>query len=329
MAAKKTSLTSWRKAAPAPVVLIQGSEAVLVRRAQDRIIAAARRRADPETTFLDAAAYAAGELDMACAPSLFSAQKLVVVDSLAGMSDDFLADALAYVADPNPDAMLILKHGGGNRGQRLLKAIEAGGHPRIDAKPLTSDADKQAYAQQEFDEAQRRIEPEALAALLAALGQDLSELAAGVEQLLADTQGPITTAVVDRYYGGRVEATGFKVADAAVAGRGAEALGLLRHALATGTDPVPIVAAVALKLRQLAKVQGVSGSAGKAAAELKMAPWQVDRARREARQWNEVALGEALMHAAAADEAVKGGGRDPVYAVERLVAGVARRARVR
>lgn len=51
------------------------------------------------------------------------------------------------------------------------------------------------------------------------------------------------------YHGGKVEATGFKVADAAVAGDAGEALRLLRHAIAVGVDPVPIVAVLAQRLR--------------------------------------------------------------------------------
>ena len=55
----------------------------------------------------------------------------------------------------------------------------------------------------------------------------------------------------------------------------------------------------------------------------------IDRARREVRRWNEVALGQSLIAAAEADEAVKGGGRDPVYAIEWFVSEVSRLARVR
>jgi DNA polymerase-3 subunit delta len=54
-----------------------------------------------------------------------------------------------------------------------------------------------------------------------------------------------------------------------------------------------------------------------------MAPWQIDRARRELTGWNESGLAIAVMALAEADAAVKGGGRDPVYAVERLVLTVA------
>ena len=327
--AKKKSALNWSKAKAAPIVLLSGGEDALVRKAQDLITAQVRKAGDYERTRLDANHYEPGALLQACAPSLFSSSAYVTVDNLATMTDDFLADALQYAADPNPDAVVVFKHSGGNRGAKLLKALEAQGVEKYDCQALKTDAAKQEFAAAEFKRAGRTIEPAALDALLAALASDVSELSAGIDQLLADTTGTITQEIVDRYYAGRIEATGFKVADAAVAGRSTEALGLLRHALATGTDPVPIVAVVAMKLRQLATVHGLSGSPGQLAAELKMAPWQVDRAKRELRQWNDVALGEALMWCAAADEAVKGGGRDPEYAVEALVLKVSNLARRR
>ena len=61
---------------------------------------------------------------------------------------------------------------------------------------------------------------------------------------------------MERYYGGRVETSAFTVADTAIAGRYGEALIALRHALASGADPVPLVAAVASKLRTMARVAG-------------------------------------------------------------------------
>ncbi|WP_029089059.1 DNA polymerase III subunit delta [Brevibacterium album] len=330
MAAAKKKTVPWHRAAPAPLVLLSGGEDVLLRNARTRIVTAVRRKhPDIEPVRLSAASYEPGALPGAAAPSLFSAHGLVLVSDLQSMSDAFLADALAYAADPNPDVVVVLEHRGGNRGAKLLKALAAADAPTVDTAVLKSEADRQRYAQDSFSRAKREITADGLAALMNALGSDLSELDAGVRQLLADTEGPVDAATVDRYYGGRVEATGFKVADAAAAGRAGEALALLRHALATGADPVPVVAAVAAKLRGLAKVQGLPGSSGALAAELGMAPWQVDRAKREMRSWNEVALGRAILAAAEADEAVKGGGRDPEYAAERLVAFVAEQSRVR
>lgn len=329
MAAKKTKV-AWHRAAPAPLVLLSGGEDVLIRNARTRIVQAVRRKHDDvEPVRLSASQYEAGALASAAAPSLFSPHGLILVDELATMNDAFLADGLAYAEDPNPDMVVVLEHRGGQRGARLLKALAAAGAPTVEVGVLKSEADRAAYAKDAFARADRSLTPEGLAALMNALGADLSELDAGVRQLLTDTQGTVDAAVVDSYYGGRIEATGFKVADAACAGRTGEALSLLRHALATGADPVPVVAAVAMKLRNLAKIEGLSGSSGALASELGMAPWQVDRARRESRAWNSVALGRAILAAAEADEAVKGGGRDPVFAVERLVATVCRLSRLR
>lgn len=327
MAAKKT-LVPWSSAKPAPVVMISGNEQVLVRMAKDRIVAAARKN-DPEVLDLDAAAYLGGELAMAASPSLFSTAKLIIVDAVEKCSDSFLQDALAYLDEPDDQAVVLLLHGGGNRGAKLVKKLDAAGFPRVDAAALKNESDRAKFASARFKLAKRTIDDAGMAALMSALGSDLAELNAGVDQLIEDTTGTITAAMVDQYYGGRVEATGFKVADAAVSGDAKGALSLLRHALSTGSDPVPLVAAVAMKLRSMAKVHGASGSAGELAAELKMAPWQVDRARREVRRWDEVALGRSLIAAARADEAVKGGGRDPVYAVESFVTEVCSLARTR
>ena len=50
---------------------------------------------------------------------------------------------------------------------------------------------------------------------------------------------------------------------------------------------------------------------------------KVDRARRELSGWTDEGLGRAIRALAEADTEVKGGGRDPVYAVERAVLTIA------
>ncbi len=130
--------------------------------------------------------------------------------------------------------------------------------------------------------------------------------------------------MVEQWFGGRVEVTGFRVADATLAGRADQALSLLRHALATGADPVPLVAAIAAKVRAMAKVSASGrGRSADLASALGMAPWQVDRARRDLNGWTDDGLAVAVIALAEADTAVKGGGRDPVYAVERAVMTIA------
>jgi DNA polymerase-3 subunit delta len=239
------------------------------------------------------------------------------------MNDAFLTDALKYLADPEPDAVLVVRHGGGVRGKKLLDAIKAAGWPVVDCQPLKKDADKSAFVAAEFKAASRRIEPEAVHALVNAVGANLSELAAACSQLIADAATAVDTDMVDRYYGGRIEATAFKVADAALAGNGPLALSTLRHALATGADPVPLVAALAAKLRTVAKVAGAQGSSAQIARQLGMQPWLVEQAQRDVRRWTPEGLVRSIQVTAEADAQVKGLSRDPVYAVEHAVTVIA------
>ena len=180
----------------------------------------------------------------------------------------------------------------------------------------------------EFKAASRRIEPDAVQSLVNAVGASLSELAAACSQLIADASTAVDAAMVDRYYGGRIEATAFKVADAAMAGNAPVALSTLRHALATGADPVPLVAALAAKLRTVAKVAGAQGSSAQIAKQLGMQPWLVEQAQRDVRRWTPEGLA-SIQVTAEADAQVKGLSRDPVYAVEHAVTAIATAARGR
>lgn len=309
---------------------MSGPEEYLGIRAMDSIRSKVRA-ADPdvEVSRLNAAAYEAGTLLMQVSPSLFGESKLIEVESVESMNDAFLADALAYLGQPGQDAVVVLRHGGGARGKKLLDAIKKGGWPVIDCQPLKKDADKMAFVSAEFKAAGRRIEQEAVLALVNAVGANLSELAAACSQLIADAGTTVTSEIVDRYYGGRIEATAFKVADAAMAGNGPLALSTLRHALATGADPVPLVAALAAKLRTVARVAGASGSAAQIAAELGMQPWLVEQAQREVRRWTPEGLVRSIQATAEADAQVKGLSRDPVYAVENAVRVIATSVRNR
>lgn len=321
---------AWDQVRPAPVVLVSGTETVLADRAV-RMLRDILRAEDAslEVNDLDAGAYAPGELLTLASPSLFAEPRLLRVSGVEKASDAFLEEALAYLQAPADETYLVLRHAGGARGKKLLDAVRAGtgGGIEIVCAELKRDADRQDFVAAEFKAARRRITPGALRALVSAFSDDLAELAAACRQLLADADDEITEQVVDRYYAGRVETNAFNVADAAIAGRYGEALGLLRHALASGADPVPIVAAFASKIRTMAKLSGARGSSGQLAQRFGLAPWQVDRARRDLQGWTDEGLGRVIQVLAETDEQVKGGGRDPVYAVERMISIVADRGR--
>ncbi|MFT4220260.1 MAG: DNA polymerase III subunit delta [Microbacterium sp.] len=321
---------SWREPQPAPVVLVSGPEEVCAERA----IAGVReylRAEDPslEVSDLRADDYASGTLLALTSPSLFGEPRLVRVQGVEKCSDAFLAEALAYLEHPQEGATVVLRHTGASvRGKKLLDAIRsgAGGGVEVACPAVKRDSDRFDFAAGEFSGARKRIAPAALRTLVSAFADDLTELAAACQQLISDVPGDVTAEIVERYYGGRVETTGFVVADTAIAGRYGEALVALRHALASGVDPVPLVAAVAMKLRAMARVAGSREPSATLAARLGMKDWQVDRARRDLSGWNEGTLSMAIQAAARADAEVKGASRDPVFALERLVTVIATRA---
>jgi DNA polymerase-3 subunit delta len=320
----------WDRVRPAPVVLVTGPESFLAERST-RALRELLRAEDPslEVHDVEADGYAPGELLTLASPSLFGEPRLLRVSNVEKCTDAFLSDTLAYLESPADDTYLVLRHGGGVRGKKLLDAIRAGTGNGIEivCAELKKDAEKYDFAAAEFSAANRRITAGALRAVVSAFSDDLAELAAACQQLLADSADQITEQTVARYYSGRVETNSFQVADAAIAGRSGDALVLLRHALASGADPVPMVAAFASKLRTMAKVSGARGTGAAIASKFGLAPWQVDRARRDLQGWTEEGLGRSIELVADADAQVKGGGRDPVYALERLVLGVASRGR--
>lgn len=304
-----------------PLVLVSGPEQVIADRAVTGVLEDLRVSApDLEVVRLYAAGYQPGDVLVHAAPSLFGGDKAIVVHDLDEAGDELQQDLLRYLAAPEQGVTLVVRHKGGNRAKKVLDTLKAGRARVVDAPAIKSDRDKSEFAAREFVAAHRKATSGAVRALVEAVGQNVSELAAACQQLVADTTGVIDERVVLTYHGGKVEATGFKVADAVVAGDTGEALRLLRHAIAVGVDPVPIVAVLAQQLRQLVRV----GAAGRGrsldvARDLALAPWQVDKARRMLNGWTPDALARSISAVAAADFDVKGGGRDPVYAVERAI----------
>ncbi len=315
---------------PAPVVLVTGAEDLLADRAVAAVVEAVREQ-DPQVVVetVDAASYEPGRLLLLVSPSLFGGGSVVVVNGVEAANDALVSDVTRYLKDPVTEGVcVVLRHGGGQRAKALLDAARAAGALEASCQPIAKDEDKVEFAADEFRRLGGRASAQAIRALVDAVGSDLRELAAACGQLAEESAGDGDRRVevddVERRFGGRVEVTGFRVADAAIAGRADQALSLLRHALATGADPVPLVAALAAKVRAMAKVLAAGrGRSADLAAALGMPPWQVDRARRELSGWQEEGLGRAILAIAEADTAVKGGGRDPVYAVERAILQIA------
>ncbi|WP_120004742.1 DNA polymerase III subunit delta [Nesterenkonia muleiensis] len=315
--------TDFRAVEPAPLILLKGSEDYVAARALDRVKAGLKaQHAALEYTRLDVSAATAGELATLASPSLFGEPRLILAEDLAEMNETFLEDALRFLEEPaDPEVTLVLRHSGGNRGKKLLDAVSSQGVV-VDCSPVKSDGDKLDFVRQEFRDQARSIHPEAARALVAAAGSTLSDLGSAASQLMRDVPTDITAEHVEKYFGGRVEASAFKVADAAFAGRGEAALRLYRHAVATGVSPVAVTAALAMKARQVAALVDHRGAQGELAKTLKMAPWQLKQASETARRWSPRAAADAVEAVAQADAEVKGVSRTPEYAVEKAIGAI-------
>ncbi|MDK7741245.1 DNA polymerase III subunit delta [Helcobacillus massiliensis] len=323
----------WHSVAPAPVVLLTGREPLLLQRAADRLRTLVREK-DPEVEIhdLQAGDTTPGELRQVTAPSLFGDARFVLIDNLGRANDQLLDALIDYVQQPEDGVTLVLRHGGEQRGKKLLDTIRKSGAPWVKADPIKKLNDKHAFTLSEFSRARRRIATDAVHALVDAFGSDLAELAATCQQLLSDTQpepgeeaGPITLRDVEALTAGRVETTAFAVADAAIGGKEREALALLRHAELAGVDPVPLVASFARKLRDVAR----AAAPGATAQSVGMPDWLFRNQAREARQWTDRGLAAAIQAVASADHGVKGNERDPHWTVQRMVISICRARRIR
>jgi DNA polymerase-3 subunit delta len=321
----RATILDVNTAPPPPLLLVQGDEELLAARAISSAVEAARA-AEPgaDVREYEAGALAAGELDEMLSPSLFGGRRVLVIRSGQDARKDLIAALLAYAKNPDPEVTLIVAHLGGAKGKALADGLRSAGATVVPAAKLKGDRERVAFVRDEFRRNGGRCDESAAAALLASVGNDLREITAACSQLIADTDGKITEAVVAKYYRGRAEVSGFTVADAAMIGDVPAALEALRWALHVGVDPVPISDAIADGVRTVARVASAGrGNPYQMASSLGMPAWKIQRAQERARGWTPEGLVDAMRAAADCNAAVKGGAEDRGYALERAVFAVA------
>ena len=275
-----------------------------------------------EITTLFAGDVAVGEISDALSPSLFSERRALILRDLQDLTEDAKIEITRYLDATDPTLTLVLVHKGGVKGKALLDQIKKVKPELISCDPLKKESEKEDFVKNLFLDLGRKASPAAISALVNATGTDLRELSASVSQLAADSPaGVIDESHVNKYHQGKIETTGFDVADKVMDGNFAESLLTLRHALTTGTDPVMITSAIASSLRGIAKVSGTNRAqkSFELAGELGMAPWQIDKARRQLNGWNANTLTAAVEAIAKCDAQVKGGSSDPIYALEQAL----------
>jgi DNA polymerase-3 subunit delta len=301
--------------------LLLGSEAALADRALAMVMAQLKEE-KAEITSIDASDALVGDIADALAPSLFSERRALVIRDLQDLPEESKPEVTRYLEQPDPTMTVIFLHKGGVKGKALLDAIKKAKPEIISCEALKKESEKEDFVKALFQDAGRKATPGAIKALVGALGNDLRELKSAVSQLALDAPaGAIDEVIVDKFHQGRIETTGFDVADAALEGNLPIALITLRSALETGTDPVMITSAIASSLRSIAKVSGTQRGVKsfELAGQLGMAPWQIDKARRQLQSWTPLGIATAVQAIAKADADVKGAASDPIFALEKAI----------
>ncbi|WP_309115068.1 DNA polymerase III subunit delta [Saccharothrix sp.] len=310
--------------APAPVQLVVGEEELLVERAVRRALAAARR-VDPQAdlTRVKVTDLTPPELAELVSPSLFAEGRVIALEGAQDAGKEIADAVLAYAKSPADGVTLVVVHTGGGRSKvakELPTALRKAGAEVIECPKITKAADREAFVRNEIRTAGGKADPEAVGALIDAVGSDLRELAAAASQLVADTGGKVDVEAVHRYHRGRAEVTGFAVAEKAVMGDRAGALEALRWAIHLGVPHVLVADALADAVRTIARVSAVGrGDPFKLAGELGMPPWKVKKAQGQARGWDGAGLAAAMSVVADLNADVKGVAADSGYALERAV----------
>ena len=307
------------------ITLIQGGEELLA----DRAISSAVAQSPGATvTHLSADTLELGQITDALAPSLFGDARVVVIKEIQDLAAELSDEIAEYIENPDEGVHLVLWHKGGVKGKALLEKIKKAKPTLVAAEAIKKESDKADFVRAEFARLGRKISGDAVTAIVGALGSDMRELSGVCSQLASDVAAgaTITEEDVAKFQQGRVETTGFDVADAVIEGKTDLALVTLRQALETGVDPVMIISALAGSLRALAKVSGANrGSKSfELAGPLGLSPWQIDKARRQLSGWSPATLAGAVAALAQADADIKGAASDPIYALERTIISISR-----
>ncbi len=311
------------------ILLISGNEEFLADRTRARAIGAVTgEQPECEVANASAAGLGIGELASLISPSLFSTSSALVLTELESLPDPAQEELTAYAASPSPDVAVVLIHGGGQKGKKLLDLLRGQSSvTEVKVEAPKYEREFVAWVRTELRDLGATIDEEAATNLVASVGQDLRALAGAADQLASTIEkgDAVTVEVVRRYFGGRADVRGFEIADAAIDGRINVALEQARWAEAARVAPVLITSAFASGLRSLAKLADAPGGLSEAelARHIGAPPFKIRILRRQLRAWDTAALASALDAVAGADIDVKGGAADPAYAVERMVLQVA------
>ncbi|MDX8033108.1 DNA polymerase III subunit delta [Lentzea sp. BCCO 10_0856] len=310
--------------APESLHLVIGEEELLVERAVRAALDAARKvDSTADLTRVQVTDLTAPELAELVSPSLFAEGRVIVLQNTQDIGKEVADTVLSYLKTPADGVTLVVLHTGGGRSKAakdLPGQLKKAGAAVTECAKITKAAEREAFVRNEVRQAGGKIDSEAVATLIDAVGTNLRELAAASSQLVSDTDGKVTVDEIRRYHQGKAEVTGFAVAEKAVTGDRAGAMEALRWAMQLGVPHVLVADALADAVRTVARVSAVGrADPFSLAGPLGMPPWKIKKAQAQARGWDQSGLADAMQVVAGLNADVKGVAADADYALERAV----------
>jgi DNA polymerase III subunit delta len=307
-----------------PVYLLTGSDRPKVETAVARL----RRHFEPEATELVSAQEVSGvEAAALCnVGSLFGDARLVVVEGVDGRrsSEGRLVNAWKaadvkaiedYLRSPAPGTVLALVAEALKKDAPLLKACaKAGSVLAYDVAKKKLDA----WVAERFKQAGVRVEPEACAALVELVGEDMHQLASEVDKLaLWAGDEPVGEREVELLVAAVAETPTFELTDAWAQRDSARSLGasetIFEREGRARRDTAPRMAGALVNhvafVRRCRRLAAEGIRARDAAATLKRHPFYVEKVFAQATGFSDEELRAAVVRLAELDLALKGGSK--------------------
>jgi DNA polymerase-3 subunit delta len=322
-----------------PVYLLTGSDRPKV----DTALARLRRHFAPESTEMLSALEASGEETAAVcnAGSLFGDSRLVVVNDVDGVKADRgrrggwkAADAeavAAYLGAPAPATVLALVAEELKASSALWKACAKAG------SVLAYDVEKKKlddWVAKQFLERGVRPEPDAVAALVALVGEDLRALKVEIDKIATWADGePIGEREVAALVASSVDVPGYELTEAWATREIGRVLELSETTFESDPKPRRDVAprlvgtlnAHLNRLRAIKRLAAEGASSKEAASRLKLNPYYASKLYRQAEAFSEEELDDAVLRLAGLDGALKGQSRlQPDLEVQRTLVALTR-----
>ena len=298
-----------------PVYLLAGTDRPKIARALQRLRA---RIGEEATEHLSVPPATADDVVAACnALGMFGGDtRLVVVGGADAWKAADVKVIAAYLADPAPQTVLALVAASEVKSDApLVKACAKVGRVLAYSVPKRNLA---GWVREQFELLGARAEPEACAALVALVGEDLDALASEVAKLATWAAGePIGEREVEVLAAPLAETPTFALTDAWGARDAARALeaseAIFQRDGRPRRETAPrLAAALASHVARVRACQRLAAEGVRpreAAGRLKMHPFYAEKVFAQAERYSVEELSEAAVRLAALDHALKGGSR--------------------